>query len=146
MILGEKNVNQSSLEEVLTILPPSLRGFFQKVVDGVSGALQVTLMDTLVGEFHEKFNAMWNNPGDRDAAKAVRQCDRTHRETAAKVVKEVLAAQLVLLAKAVVETMKKGGAGGECVPDDAFTIIESKVTRLEEQITALEALVAPYGI
>ncbi len=146
MTTGEKETNRLPLEEILSILPASLRGFFQKVVDGVSGALQVTLMDTLVGEFHEKFNTMWNTPGNRDAAKAVRQCDRTHRETAAKVVNEVLASQLELLAKAVVETMKKGGAGGESVPDGAFTMIESKVTRLEEQITVLEVLVAPYGI
>ncbi len=139
--MGESKSVHSPLEENIGTLPASLRGFFQKVVDGVGGALQVTLMDTLVGEFHEKFTVMWNAPGDRDAAKAVRQCDRTHRETAAKVVNEVLAAQLALLAKAVVETLKTGGAGGAGVPDGVFSIIESKVARLEEQLTAIEGLV-----
>ncbi len=136
--MGE--TQHTPLDEILTTLPTSLRGFFQKVVDGVKGALQVTLIDTLVGEFHEKFTAMWNNPGDRDTAKAVRQCDRTHRETATKVVNEVLAVQLALLANAVLETIKKGGTGSENLSDGVLFIFESKVARLEEQITAIEQL------
>ncbi len=44
------------------------------------------------------------NLGDRDAAKTVRQCDRTHRETAVQVVNAVLATQLALLAKTVAVT------------------------------------------
>ncbi len=141
MTVGVKDANSSSLEETLAALPAALRGFFQKVIDGVSGALQVTLIDTLVGEFHEKFTAMWKTPGDRDAAKAVRQCDRTHRETAAKVVNEVLASQLGLLAKTVVETLKKGGTGGEGLSEGFLSIIESKVARLEEQIIAIEGTI-----
>ncbi len=106
----------------------------------LEGALQVTLIDTLVDEFHEKITAMWNNPGDRDTAKAVRQCDRTHRETATNVVNEVLAVQLALLANAVLETIKKGGTGSKNLSDGVLFIFESKVARLEEQITAIEQL------
>ncbi len=141
MILGEKDVNHSSLEEVLAILPPSLRGFFQKVIDSVNRALQVTLIDTLVGEFHEKFTAMWNAPGDRDAAKAVRQCDRTHRETATKVVNEVLTSQLNLLVMAIVEALRKGGMNEESVPEGVYAILESKISRLEEQVGEMEHVV-----
>ncbi len=138
--MQENDSRHSLLEEVLATLPATLRGFFQKVIDGVGGALKATLLETLVGEFHEKFNVMWNAPGDRDAAKAVRQCDRTHRETAVQVVNEVLASQLVLLAKAVMETMKKDGAGSNSLPDGVLSVIESKVARLEEQITAIEGM------
>lgn len=118
-----------------------MRGFFQKVIDGVRGALQVALIDTLVGEFHEKFNAMWNAPGDRDAAKALRQCDRTHRETAAKVVNEVLLSQLKLLAMAVTGTGKINGYVDGNIPESMISILESKVARLEEQISAIEGII-----
>ncbi len=140
MMMGESDSGRSSLGQSVERLPPSLRGIFQKIVDGVGSALQVTLMDTLVGEFHEKFNIMWNAPGDRDAARTLRQCDRTHRETATKVVKEVLASQLALLAKTEAEAMRKGGAGDDNLPDGVLSIIESKVARLEEQVTAFECM------
>jgi hypothetical protein len=140
--VGEAPPDRPTPEAVLDALPPSLRGFFQKVLEGVNGALHAALIDTLVGEFHEKFNVMWNNPGDRDAARALRQCERTHRETAMKVAKEVLASQLGLLARAVTELVKHGGSGesGE-VPDSFLSIIESKVARLEEQLAAIEGMV-----
>jgi hypothetical protein len=137
-----KNVNRSPSEGKFIALPASLRGLFQKVIDGVNGALHVALIDTLVGEFHEKFNALWNTPGDRDAARALRQCDRTHRETAMKVVNEVLASQLGLLARAISDLVKNGGNGVDGgVPDDILSIIESKVVRLEEQLATFEGMV-----
>ncbi len=135
------NINRCPLDESLGTLPISLRGFFQKVIDGVRGVLQVTLMDTLVGEFHDKFNAMWNAPGDRDAAKAVRQCDRAHRETAAKVINEVMVSQLLLLAKAVGEILKTGSIGRESIPDSVLSVLESQVACLEGQMTAIEGLI-----
>ncbi len=98
-------------------------------------------MDTLVGEFHEKFNVMWNAPGDRDAARALRQCDRTHREMAVQVVNEVLITQLTLLARTIAETAHRGGTGSEGVPESLMTSLESKIARLEEQITSFEQLV-----
>ncbi len=106
----------------------------------MGSALQVTLMDTLTGEFHEKFNIMWNAPGDRDAARALRQCDRTHRENALMVVNEVLVAQLTLLAKTMGEMLTRSGTGGEDLPNGVLAIIESKVARIEEQITAIEQI------
>lgn len=139
--MGESGTDPLSLEEIFEKLPTSLRGFFQKVIDGVRGALQVALIDTLVGEFHEKFNAMWNAPGDRDAAKALRQCDRTHRETAAKVVNEVLLSQLKLLAMAVAGTGKINGYVDGNIPESMISILESKVARLEEQISAIEGII-----
>ncbi len=128
-----------SLEAALVALPPSLRGFFQKVIAGVNGALHATLLDTLVGEFHEKFNAMWNTPGDRDAARALRQCDRTHRETALKVAKEVLSSQLVILAKGITNTLKEIGPGNESGQEDLMALVESQIIRLEQGMTEIEA-------
>ncbi len=135
-------MNRSPSEGNFIALPASLRGLFQKVIDGVNGALHAALIDTLVGEFHEKFNALWNTPGDRNAARALRQCDRTHRETAMKVVNEVLASQLGLLARATSDQIKNGGSGVDGgVPDDILSIIESKVVRLEEQLATFEGMV-----
>ncbi len=140
-MMGESDSSRSSLGQSLERRPPSLRGIFQKIADGVGSVLQVTLMDTLVGEFHEKFSIMWNAPGDRDAARILRQCDRTHRETATKVVREVLASQLNLLAKIVSEALQKGDASDETIPEGALSIMESKVARLEEQLAEIEHII-----
>ncbi len=56
-------------------------------------------------------------------------------------INEVLASQLILLARAVVEIVRKNGAGSDGVPDGGFSVIESKVARLEDQLTEIEQMI-----
>jgi len=133
--------DMSPLNETLTAFPAPVAGLFRKLVDAVTSTLQSTLIDTLTGEFHEKFNAMWNAPGDRDAARALRQCDRTHRETALKVTREVLLSQFALVAKALAGSLGKEVKSNNEIPDSVFSMIESKVSRLEQMISTIEDMV-----
>jgi hypothetical protein len=131
----------TSLDKTLTAFPTPVAGFFRKLVDAVTSTLQSTLIDTLTGEFHEKFNAMWNAPGDRDAARALRQCDRTHRETAVKVTREVLFSQFALIGKAMAGSLQTEVKSNNEIPDSALSMIDSKVSRLEQAISAIEDMV-----
>ena len=132
--------NSTAFNEVTSLLPPPFRTLFLKVVDAVKGALHATLVDTLVGEFHEKFITMWHHPGDRAAARALRQCERMHRESAIKILQEVLVAELTLLAKAMVDAFKTNGSTQDLLPDSMLEILESKITALEEKVSSIESL------
>ena len=114
-------------------IPTKVHGLAGRVKAAIEQVLRAELLAPLEGDFHEKFLAMWNAPGNREAAAALRACVRSLCEQAAQHVLATLDTQLgVLLSATAVPP------SGTSVPADFLRSVGEQVLAIEGELDRLE--------